>query len=632
MSVAIVLQSKQELQLVHWAARLATARKTGLCLIWSQKRRGTAQVTHVKSVSDAPDELIPVLEDLDGNGFDFEHSEEHAEGTSHSSGVIEQGEICKPKELPVTVITVRAEHPHYDIEKELDEHNTKTLILPRDAQLKAGSLESQLHDHLVSKVPCEIILLTPGDREVGNCREIVTPVGEGPHSASCLRMANDLVTAGNANLVALHVEPEIDETANQAAEQILCKTVDRALGKNQERVEKRVELANNVIQGIKQSIGDGTDLIILGLKRSGLSKRFNSQGIAEKLIDSKPGPTIAVVQSAIPIASRMGRKVDELFCGLVPQLPRDKRVELVERIQSSSQWDFDFIMLICMSTIIAAGGLIQNSPAVVIGAMLVAPLMTPLLGAGLSIVQGNSVLFRSTLFTVLRGFLLAYAIGFIVAMIASFFLNVELTDELWSRGNPTILDIAVAMVGGIAAAYASGRSNLLSALPGVAIAAALVPPIATSGIAVWLGEFGLAFRSALLFFTNIVAIIVGTAVAFRATGIRATHQFGSFNRWTIPVGVMLLLMTILLGVYESMPSHRGDIESVKNQINEIAEQYHWTCTSTERESHNGKEVLTIRLASQKAIPQERLDEIATVLTKNKTEKPEIRFVTETNVP
>ena len=489
-----------------------------------------------------------------------------------------------------------------------------------------------MHDHLVSNVPCEIILLTPGDREVGNCREIVTPVGEGPHSASCLRMANDLVTAGNANLVALHVEPEIDVTAKQAAELILGKTVDRALGVNQEHVEKRVELANNVIQGIKQSIGDNTDLIVLGLKRTGLSKRFNSQGIAEKLIESKPGPTIAVVQSAIPIASRVGRKVDELFCGLVPQLPRDQRVRLVQRVQRSSQWDFDFVMLICMSTMIAAGGLIQNSPAVVIGAMLVAPLMTPLLGAGLAIVQGNMVLFRNTLLTVLRGFLLAYAIGFLVAMVASLFLKVDLTDELWARGNPTVLDIAIGMVGGIAAAYASGRPNLLSALPGVAIAAALVPPIATSGIAVWLGEFGLAFRSAMLFFTNIVAIIVGTALAFRATGIRATHQFGTFNRWTIPAAVMLLMMTILLAAYELMPTHRGDIESTKTQINELATQYQWTCTSAEREFKAGKEVLTIHLASAKAIPQTRLDEISSLFTSGKEEPPEIRFVTETKSP
>ena len=181
MSVVIVLQSKQELQLVHWAARMATARKTDLSLIWAQKRRGDAQITHVKSVEDAPDELISVLDDLDENGFYFEGSEE-VDDVSNSSGVIEEGEITKPQELPLRLITVRSEHTHYDIEKELEEHKTKTLILPRDAQLKAGSEESKLHDHLVSNVPCEIILLTPGDREVGNCREIVTPVGEGPHT------------------------------------------------------------------------------------------------------------------------------------------------------------------------------------------------------------------------------------------------------------------------------------------------------------------------------------------------------------------------------------------------------------------------------------------------------------------
>ena len=111
MSVVIVLQSKQELQLVHWAARMATARKTDLSLIWAQKRRGDAQITHVKSVEDAPDELISVLDDLDENGFYFEGSEE-VDDVSSSSGVIEEGEITKPKELPLRLITVPVSYTH----------------------------------------------------------------------------------------------------------------------------------------------------------------------------------------------------------------------------------------------------------------------------------------------------------------------------------------------------------------------------------------------------------------------------------------------------------------------------------------------------------------------------------------
>lgn len=610
MAVAIVLRSKKESQLVHWAARIATARQAKLILVWAQQRRGSTEITSCTELESVPAELATCCEDL--LQADFSLSSEAAESNGH---------------LPVEVVTLKSANVAEDVRVKLEELKVTSLVLPRDASLRAGSSDASLHDHLVSKLHCEIVLLTPGDREVGICREILTPVGEGPHSASCLQMANDLAKAGNANLVALHVEAEIDVTAEQAAQRILSKSVDRALSGAHELVEERVELANDVVQGIQQAIGDNTDLIILGLKRSGLSKRFNSNGVAGKLVDAKPGPTIAVIQSAVPITSRLGRRVDEVLCSWVPQLPRDLRIKLVARIQRSSRWDFDFVLLICLSTIIAAGGLIQDSAAVVIGAMLVAPLMTPLLGAGLAMVQGNPILFRSTLFTVLRGFLVAFAVGILVAIVAGWFVTVEITGELAARGEPTSLDILVAMVGGVAAAYASGRPNLLSALPGVAIAAALVPPIATSGIALWLGDYRLAFWSALLFVTNIVAIILGTAVAFRATGIRGIHQYGSLDRWTLPAGAILLLLMISLGIFESMPSaNRG--RSFQSKINQLADQDAWRCTSTKWENIDGRRWLTVRLSGQKAAPQERLDRIRERVNADRSEPLNIRFLIE----
>ena len=118
--------------------------------------------------------------------------------------------------------------------------------------------------------------------------------------------------------------------------------------------------------------------------------------------------------------------------------------------------------------------MIQDSAAVVIGAMLVAPLMSPLLGCGMAIVQGNLPLFRNSLKAVLFGFLVALAIGVVLGFISPMG---ELTDELRARGGPTVLDMLVALLSGIAAAYCNGRPNLSAALPGVAIAAALVPPL-----------------------------------------------------------------------------------------------------------------------------------------------------------
>jgi len=93
------------------------------------------------------------------------------------------------------------------------------------------------------------------------------------------------------------------------------------------------------------------------------------------------------------------------------------------------------------------------------------------------------------------------------------------SGEMAARDLPAMLDLLVALFSGVAAAYAMSRPNLLSALPGVAIAAALVPPIATAGMAMTMGNLELGGGALLLFFTNIVAIVLGTAVTFWAVGI-----------------------------------------------------------------------------------------------------------------
>ena len=235
----------------------------------------------------------------------------------------------------------------------------------------------------------------------------------------------------------------------------------------------------------------------------------------------------------------------------MPQLDRNRRVALVERVQTSSRWDFDFIALICLSTLIATLGLMLNSAAVVIGAMLVAPLMTPLLGAGLSLVQGNVVLLGNAANAVFRGFLLAVMIACLVGLLTP---GLTLTTEMHARGSPGVFDLLVAFTSGIAAAYAIGRPNLLSALPGVAIAASLVPPISTCGLGLVLGRYNLAIGAGLLFLTNIIAIVLGAACSLFAVGIRGTHIHGTFAGWAWRVSSALVMLIIGLGVYEALPN------------------------------------------------------------------------------
>ena len=197
------------------------------------------------------------------------------------------------------------------------------------------------------------------------------------------------------------------------------------------------------------------------------------------LLEGEHATAVGVLRAPRRLVSRTMETLQYWFSRRLPQMSREERVGLFETLQSRSRWDVDFLSLMALSTAIAALGLIQGSTAVVIGAMLVAPLMTPLLSAGLALVQGNLPLLRTASRALILGFLTALVIGFALGVLSPM---PSLSDELTARGQPTLLDLGIAFFSGLAAAYASARPALSAALPGVAIAAALVPPIATVGV------------------------------------------------------------------------------------------------------------------------------------------------------
>lgn len=245
--------------------------------------------------------------------------------------------------------------------------------------------------------------------------------------------------------------------------------------------------------------------------------------VPDKLMRGEKGMSVCVLRSAMPMGSLFRDKVERLLHLNVPQLNRDERVHLFYEIEEKSRWSFDFAALIMLSTMIAALCLLSNSGAVVIGAMLVAPLMTPILGGGLALVQGNWPLWKRCQTSVLLGFFSALAIGALMGVVARL-LDMPMTAQLAMRGEPSTLDLGIAFFSGVAASYCLARPKLSSALAGVAIAAALVPPIATTGICLVLGKFSVAEGAALLFGTNVVAIVVGATFNFFLAGIRGRKK------------------------------------------------------------------------------------------------------------
>ena len=175
-----------------------------------------------------------------------------------------------------------------------------------------------------------------------------------------------------------------------------------------------------------------------------------------------------------------------------------------------------FIMNI-LSAIIASYGLVTNSAAVVIGAMLVAMMLGPITGVALAIIDHRVPLLKKSLFTVAAGISLVVMVGFVVGWLHN---DQPLTAEILSRTQPTSMDLMIALAGGTAGAYAMVSPHLSVAVVGVAVATALVPPLAASGILFANGEGQLGLGALLLAITNIIAIQFTNALVLWLLGFR----------------------------------------------------------------------------------------------------------------
>ncbi|RQW90678.1 MAG: DUF389 domain-containing protein, partial [Geobacter sp.] len=246
----------------------------------------------------------------------------------------------------------------------------------------------------------------------------------------------------------------------------------------------------------------------------------------------------------------MGKLSDFLtnFKSPVRKIPFDQRREIIADITESSSPGFDYFLMVILSTSIATLGLITDSPAVIIGAMLVAPLMSPIIGIGLASMIGRRTLLKSAISALLRGAIMAVGLSTLFTIINSYlpFVSLhELPQEIISRTHPSPIDLMIALAGGIAAAYSLTEERLSAALPGVAIATALMPPICTVGIGVALQRWDVAGGAFLLFITNAVTIAFAAAFVFFLRGFNP-YPLDSNRKLPPTLQLSALLIVILL--------------------------------------------------------------------------------------
>ncbi len=209
-----------------------------------------------------------------------------------------------------------------------------------------------------------------------------------------------------------------------------------------------------------------------------------------------------------------------------------------------------FFCLLILAASIATFGLLGNSLAVVIGAMIVAPLMLPIMGLAFSVSIGDRSAITSSLLVSLSGIATAIAVGFMITLPMARLFQPESIDEVMLRTAPRLMDLLAALVTGLAGAFALSRRDVSDTLPGVAIAVSLVPPLANVGILLALGKPGLALGSLLLFATNYLAIMLAGTLVFGLIGFSEAalirRSTGSKRKAVALALAVLLLITIPL--------------------------------------------------------------------------------------
>jgi uncharacterized hydrophobic protein (TIGR00271 family) len=213
-----------------------------------------------------------------------------------------------------------------------------------------------------------------------------------------------------------------------------------------------------------------------------------------------------------------------------------------------------FWVLIILSTVIASAGVVADSTATVIGAMIVAPLMTPILGTALSVVLSQRRLILLNLGMVLAGAACVVVIAFLLGMTNQMHLVADTNSQIAARVTPRLIDLLAALATGVVGAFAMVRSDISDALPGVAIAISLVPPLAVVGLTLESGAPEQALGALLLFGTNVTAIIATGTVVFLLYGVRRAAgelgtSVGRLRAGTIAVVIgAVLALSVPLGI------------------------------------------------------------------------------------
>lgn len=399
-------------------------------------------------------------------------------------------------------------------------------------------------ESVIEAAACDVVVYRPAEgRDLEAVRRVLVAVDGDQPSRSAVRVATFLQRGLRVGLELVHVQPP--GTAERLGHAVIARSMADLVAEGAAAV--RVVQAEEVVEGLARTVGP-TDLVVVGFTHAKRASSMEQGAVGRAMLEAVDAPMLTVARQ-LPGRTGLQERWRRIGAWLHPRLTDVEQGSLRAFAEGAAELRLDYLVMTALSGLLAAFGLLLSSAAVIIGAMLVAPLMNPLQAFGIGLVSGRARLALRALGTVASGSLAVFALALVTGLVVGVAAP---TAEMLSRGSPSVLDAGVALAAGVAGAYATARKDIPAALAGVAIAAALVPPIGAAGLGVAAGRPGLAAGASLLFLVNVVCIAVVSAVVFQWLGMRPTDrertEAGRAALAVATIGALVALVGVLVVV------------------------------------------------------------------------------------
>jgi uncharacterized hydrophobic protein (TIGR00271 family) len=461
-------------------------------------------------------------------------------------------------------------------------------------------------DPIITDAPCDVLIVKGFNwKEI---KSILVPTAGGPNAPIGAHLASTLCQSNEANVTGLYVQVGRASSSRMAENRRILDETFHDLPFRKDP-EKKIITASSPLAGIL-SEAENHDLVIIGASEQGGFDQFAFGSIPQRIASQAPHSSV-MVKGYSGAPEFWFRKTLGLIFNPFPTLSTEEQLEVREDLTKDAQPGRDYFILIVLSSIIATLGLLLNSPAVVIGAMLVAPLMSPILGFSLGIVLGEVRLVRTSLESMFKGVMATVIVSILVGLLSPL---KEMTQEIMARTQPTLLDLFIALASGMAGAYALSRKDVSAALPGVAIAAALAPPLSVVGLGLANGNMQAASGALLLFVTNLITISLAGVIIFTLLGIHPLNLQPEvqkrIRRGITAMIFLVVVITIPLAIIMNDIIQKGrEDQTIQHVLKESEFLENYSDLEIDRSRAKGQLFISATVRSADPLSQEDVNEL-----------------------